>query len=166
MTDTAVKYILKQKLDEIAANCKCINTDMDAAAIAAFRNNVRVLRSFMRMVRLHRGSWGMRMPVRYKKMFAIACELADINNALQDLADHGLTFSVKYAELHKHLAEYQANWKNTFNQRTLDKLEKQLLGFDYSMILPAILNNFFSTHQHAGGYSEEPAEKNHLMVSI
>jgi hypothetical protein len=144
MKSEQVKQLLKQKINAITTIGSSITADMREKDFAAFRMELRTIRSFLYMLRLNNNNDELRLPTDTRRLYSIAKTIADSyyllnqgNNGVAQQDVQGLQMTIDRAK---------QEWKKYYNRSALEKLDKVLSSINYSKIQPAVLDNFFNSH--------------------
>ncbi|NDC40998.1 MAG: hypothetical protein EBZ77_05530 [Chitinophagia bacterium] len=136
---------MKQKMREIYLHGERIGTDFSVEDIDKFKKGFRFIRSWMEFVRLNSGDGGFRMSDKCKKIYTIAGVLMEAHAALNTPQEHATDLK-KWNDL---LDTAKKEWKKSYNINLLNKLEKQIVEFNYNRVSGELSENFLNRHKEA-----------------
>jgi len=161
MKPEKIRAILKDKISEITELSEQVGKDFDVDIIHDFRVAVKVLRSFLRLLRTHHQEPGLKMTKKFKRLYQTAGAIRDAQLELEKLSGNDLPLPSYIAMLHSAIDRQKQEWYKIYSKKVLKKLEVRLLDYPYEPIPPEALADFFAAQMasiHNIGAGKSPTD--------
>ena len=145
MNQEQIKAVIKEWVTDIAILSEKIGSEFDRDTIHKFRVNVKKLRSFLRLLRMHTRDTKMKMPRKFKRLYQVAGAIRDAQLELEKMGDSLVTLPAYITHLQKVLERQKKEWNKHYSKKTIQKLETKLLSCKYEPLHPAVLQNFLTS---------------------
>jgi|GEM_PF-2698590 len=154
MKSEEVKQLLKLKTDRLASLCERTSGLPNETDIISIRRELKTVRSFLYMLRLNQSNSDYRLPSETRRIYSLAKTVATSRENIEKLQQAGGADPGAVKQYEQHILEAMSEWKPQQARQAIDKLTKVLFSINYSKIQPAVLVNFFNTHN-----GEQPNEE-------
>jgi CHAD domain-containing protein len=145
MEGDQIKKIIKDRLNSIKKHSKKIGDDFDENAIHAFRVEVKTLRSFLRLVRLHLDEPKLKLSKSFKRLYHIAGAIRDAQLEIEQLKDNQAAMPRYMGKLRHLLLMQKKEWASQFSPGIIRKLEEKLTSIPFVSMDTGALTEFFET---------------------
>lgn len=138
MKPAEAKEIIKKKVELLAQLTEGINVNFDEMAISQFRQEFRIVRSFLTFMRLQRNDKHIKMPETCKHLYHLAGKIKDIATEIKDN-----TTDIDNTELQMAMQKVHKDWRKNYSVHTFPKFQSKIVELNYSKLNPDLLDNFF-----------------------
>ena len=143
MNQDDVKEVIKVKIDKLIVLSDLIGTGFHKDKIHNFRVTTKMLRSFLRMLKMHMNEPDIKLSAKFKRLYHIAGAIRDAQLELERLTSLALPVPEYLERLHLTLEARKSEWLKHYDKKVLVKLQKRLLDISYEAVAPDVLTNFF-----------------------
>ena len=144
MTQEKISAVIKDKVHTIASLSEKIGDDFDQDTIHKFRVNVKTLRSFLRLLKLHAPQPRLKLTRKFKRLYHITGAIRDTQLEYEKIRNSSVVLPDYVNKLHHILKTQKKEWNKHYNKKVVRKLEERLLSLKYEKLHPAVLENFFN----------------------
>ena len=143
MKEKKLKKIIKEKTREVAEFGKLLNNDFDKEFIHKFRVEVKSLRSFLRLLRMHTQESKLKLPGKFKRIYHIAGAIRDAQLEIDCIAEKKWPLPASTQKLQHIIRNQKKEWKKRYDKKIFRNLESRLLACDLNDLSPEQLQDFF-----------------------
>ncbi len=150
MKQEEVKAVIKERIEGIIRLGDCVADGFDIETIEKFKSEVKMLRAFMGFVRTHKGERGMRMGEKCRFIYQVAGAMLEAQIEYSELKNKGYGDTDVAQQWATAYDRAKAEWSKHYSAIHFQKLERQLVEYNYSGIPGEFMDNFFKTHMKRG----------------
>jgi CHAD domain-containing protein len=145
MNHKSIKRIISEKVSTISVLAEMVGKNFDKESIHDFRVEVKRLRSFLRLLRMHSDESKLKMPKKFKRLYQVAGNIRDAQLEYEKLLAENIELPEYLAGLKNKIELNKEAWAELYSKKILRKLWDRLTDFETDAISPALLEHFFST---------------------
>ncbi len=162
-----IKALVLDKNEELAKLATHIGEDFDKQVIHDFRVGYKYLRSFLRLLRMHNDSKGLKLTQKTKDLYNIAGNIRDLQLELEHTSEHLPDLKAYIEDLKESLTRNKKLWKQTYSSNTFERFTRQIHKHKFEELPEGILANFLNSKMTSiDGYASLPDPSDNQVHTV
>lgn len=142
MEQEKIKAIIKEQVDRLDDLSKEVGKEFDKDAIHDFRVAAKMLRSFIRLLRMQTNDKELKLTKSFKRLYQIAGAIRDAQLELERMIDKQTLLPTYMNQLEQKTAIQKQEWLKHYSKKVIKKMEHRLVDRKYGKINPEALPSF------------------------
>lgn len=142
MEQEKIKAIIKEQVNKLDDLSNEVGKEFDKDAIHDFRVAAKMLRSFIRLLRMQTNDKELKFTKSFKRLYQIAGAIRDAQLERERMVDKQAMLPTYMAQLEQKTAAQKQEWLKHYSKKVIKKLEHRLVDRKYEKINPEALPSF------------------------